>query len=37
MTEATMFGVHDFEGGRIVRYRQYDTRQQAVEAAGRVE
>jgi len=33
-TEATMFGVYDIEDGRIVRYRQYETRDEALEAAG---
>jgi ketosteroid isomerase-like protein len=33
-TEMTMFGVYDIEGGRIVRYRQYETRTEALEAAG---
>src|SRR5215211_6840059 len=32
-TETTMFGVYDFEAGRIVRFRQYDTRKEALEAA----
>jgi uncharacterized protein len=33
-TETTMFAVYDVEDGRIVRYRQYDTREEALEAAG---
>jgi ketosteroid isomerase-like protein len=33
-TETTMFGVYDVEGGRIVRFRQYESREQALEAAG---
>ena len=33
-TETTMFGVYDFADGRIVRYRQYDTRSEVFEAAG---
>ena len=32
--EAMMFGVYDVEDGRIVRYRQYETRKEALEAAG---
>ena len=33
-TEMTMFGVYDLEDDRVVRYRQYDTREQALEAVG---
>jgi ketosteroid isomerase-like protein len=33
-TETTMFAVYDVKDGRIVRFRQYDTRQEALEAAG---
>jgi ketosteroid isomerase-like protein len=33
-TKTTMFGVYDVEDGRIVRYRQYETRKEALEAAG---
>ena len=32
--EATMFGVHDLKDGQIVRYRQYETREEALEAVG---
>jgi uncharacterized protein len=32
--ETTMFGVYDLSEGRVVRYRQYETREQALEAAG---
>ena len=32
-TEATMFGVYDVKDGRIVRFRQYEARKQAFEAA----
>jgi uncharacterized protein len=33
-TEMTMFGVYDLEGGRILRFRQYESRDAALEAAG---
>jgi ketosteroid isomerase-like protein len=33
-TETTMFGVYDVAGGRIVRFRQFDSREEALEAAG---
>jgi uncharacterized protein len=33
-TETTMFAVYDVKDGRVVRFRQYDTRQEALEAAG---
>jgi ketosteroid isomerase-like protein len=33
-TEMTMFGVYDLKDDRVVRYRQYDSRAQALEAAG---
>ncbi len=33
-TEMTMFGVYDLRDERVVRYRQYDSRGQALEAAG---
>ena len=33
-TEATMFGVYDVKDRRIVRYRQFDSRKEALEAAG---
>lgn len=33
-TEMTMFGVYDLRDDRVVRYRQYDSRMQALEAAG---
>jgi hypothetical protein len=29
-----MFAVYDVKDGGIVRFRQYDTRQEALEAAG---
>lgn len=33
-TEMTMFGVYDLENGRVVRFRQYESRAEALEAAG---
>ena len=36
-TEATMFGVHDVKDGRVVRFRQFDSREEALEAAGLLE
>ena len=33
-TEATMFGVYDVKDRRITRYRQFETRAKALEAAG---
>jgi ketosteroid isomerase-like protein len=33
-TETTMFAVYDVKDGRIVRFRQYDTRRETLEAAG---
>ena len=33
-TEATFFGVYEVKDGRIVRFRQYETREEALEAAG---
>ena len=33
-TDTMMFGVYEVKDGRIVRYRQYDTRREALEAAG---
>ena len=33
-TETTMFGVYDLNDGRIVRFRQFDRREEALEAAG---
>jgi ketosteroid isomerase-like protein len=33
-TETTMFGVYDVNHGRIVRFRQFDSREEALEAAG---
>ena len=33
-TKATMFGVYDLEDVQIVRFRQYETRKEALEAAG---
>ena len=33
-TEMTMFGVYDVSEGRIVRFRQYESREEAFEAAG---
>ena len=33
-TETTMFGVYDVKGGRVVRFRQYESREEALEAAG---
>ena len=33
-TQATMFGVHDVKEGRVMRYRQFDSREEALEAAG---
>jgi ketosteroid isomerase-like protein len=33
-TETTMFGVYDLREGRVVRYCQYETREEALEAAG---
>ncbi|MBA2522370.1 MAG: nuclear transport factor 2 family protein [Solirubrobacterales bacterium] len=33
-TEATMFGVYDVREGWVVRFRQYESREQAIEAAG---
>ena len=32
--ESDFFGVHDLRDGKIVRFRQYDTRAEALEAAG---
>jgi len=32
-TEATMFGVYDVKDRRVVRYRQYESRKEALEAA----
>ena len=33
-TETTMFGVYDVKGGRVVGFRQYESREDALEAAG---
>ena len=33
-TEQTFFGVYDLRDGKVVRYRQYETREQALAAAG---
>ena len=33
-TQATMFGVHDVKDGRVMRYRQFDSRKEALEAVG---
>ena len=33
-TETTMFGVYVVEGGLILRFRQYESREEALEAAG---
>ena len=33
-TEMELFGVHDLEEGRVVRFRQYGTMDEALEAAG---
>lgn len=30
----TIFGVYDLQDGRIVRYREYETRKEALHAAG---
>ena len=35
--EATFFGVYEVSGDQIVRYRQFDTRAEALEAAGLAE
>jgi ketosteroid isomerase-like protein len=32
-TEATMFGVYDLRDGQITRFRQYETREEALAAA----
>jgi uncharacterized protein len=33
-TQREWFGVHDLREGQVVRWRQYDTRAEALEAAG---
>jgi ketosteroid isomerase-like protein len=33
-TQQTFFGVYDLRGGKVVRYRQYETREEALAAAG---
>ena len=33
-TQQTFFGVYDLRDGKVVRYRQYETREEALAAAG---
>jgi ketosteroid isomerase-like protein len=33
-TERDFFAVYDLRGSKVVRYRQYESREEALEAAG---